>query len=711
MLPSKLFQWRFNGAARRRLVAFALLCLGLASAPATAKPKWDRIAPADLAATECKSYPGSSAEVLFHRNVLDSSRNEDWSTQYIRIKIYSPKGAEESGVFYIDYYSWQRVRDLAARVTKPDGKSTEYGKENFNDSVVLKTEDAKLKRKVLAVPNLEAGDIVEMQWVQTVSTSTDSLVTSRFWYCQETVPVREYTFAVKASRSDFNIFSFNVAKTEGKNSGDYQAQLVMKDLPPFQKEPAMVPMKDVRGWFILLFSHPYMRWFSKPDEIWKLISTDKEESFRLMIRPGLIIKNKAREIIAGATTDDEKLTKLYDFCQAQVSNLTYFDSPELQKAKEQLEGEANRKQSPDDTLERKFGYPHHVNELFASLAVAAGYKVRLALCASRNNTLNVRNSKGWLFVNDELVAVQVGSQWRLYCPGDYYTPAGMIDRSNEFATYLRCEEEQAIFEQVPVSVAEKSAVKRQAHFQIDADGNLEGNVEISMAGHAGSSRKADWADKQQAEIDEDFRTALTDRLPGAEISDIAWENLRGNALPLIVRFTVKVPGYADVTGSKLVLTPDFFDHKKSPLLSAETRQFPIFFDYARAEHDDIEYRLPEGYVLESPSAPEDAGALDGPMGVRYRIGYKRRLGVLNYHRDYALGGNGAIAFQAAVYPKLKMLADAINHSDEHSLVLKPAPKPVTSPTPTPAPPANAPAPAAPATPTPASAPTTAAPAS
>jgi len=696
--------------ACRLLIGIALLFLGLASASASSKSKWDPISAADLAATECKSYPGSGAEVLFHRNTLDSSRNDDWSTHYLRIKIYSPKGAEEAGVFHVDYYSWQKVWDLAARVTKPSGASAEYGKDSFNDSVVFKTEDAKLKRKVLAVPNLEAGDVVEMQWVQTVSTQTASMIDSYFWYCQEEVPVREYTFAVKASRSDFNIFSFNVAKTEAKKSANTQAQLVMRDLPPFEKEVAMVPMKDVRGWFILLYSHPYLRWFSKPDEIWKEISTEQEEDFRLMTRPGLIIKNKAREIIGAAASDEEKLAKLYAYCQDNVQNLSYFDSPDLQKAKKKLEGDADKKQSPDETLDRKFGYPHHINELFAALAQAAGYPVRLALCANRHNTLNIRNPKGWLFVNDDLVAVRVGADWKLYCPGDYYTPAGMIDRSNEFASYLRCEEDQAIFGQVPVSVADKSPVTRTAHLAIDADGNLEGDVEIRMGGHAGSSRKAKWADTQPAEIDQDFRTEITDRLPGAEVSDIVWENLRGNILPLIVRYKVKVAGYAEPAGSKLVLAPNYFEHKAAPLFSAETRQHPIFFDYARAEHDDIEIRLPEGFVVEAPSAPEEAGDLTNIMGVRYQLGYKRKKGLLNYHRDYALGGNGAIAFQAAAYPKLKALMDGIHQSDEHSLVLKPAPRPIGPP----APPAPTPAPATPSTsstPEPASGPAPTSPAS
>jgi len=105
--------------------------------------------------------------------------------------------------------------------------------------------------------------------------------------------------------------------------------------------------------------------------------------------------------------------------------------------------------------------------------------------------------------------VQVGANWELFSPGDYYTPAGMIVETNELATYLRCEEDQVVYGQVPVAPAENSPVARKAHLQIDADGNLEGDVEISMGGHAGSTRKVAWTDKQPADIDEEFRTAIT----------------------------------------------------------------------------------------------------------------------------------------------------------------------------------------------------------
>ena len=704
--PLTLFRSSWPRPAGLQLSAAAIFCAGLAALPAAARPKWDPIPPADLAATECKDYPDASAEVLFCRITNGTTGDSPSCEEYIRTKIYSLKGIEKVGVLDIDYNSEGSVWNMSARVTKPDGTSTEYGKENFNDAVLVKTKEVKKKRKSLAVPNLGVGDIVEMRWSKTVSNEASTWYQ---WNCQALVPVRDYVFEVTESQNDYTLFSFNIPDSDIKSRDRYRTKLEMRNLPPYEEEPHMLPERDVRGWFMMVFSHPYLRWYSKPGDLWKQISTVEEEDFRFLIKPSSAIKDKTSELVRGATTDADRLARIYDFCQEEIKNMTYLDSPELQKAKKKFEDNDQRIQRPNQTLQLKTGFSNHVNELFASMARAAGYEVRLALCASRNDMLNIMTPKGWLFLDDKLVAVKVGADWTLYCPGDYYVPAGMIHHTNEFASYLRCEEDKAEFGQVPVAVAAKSPITRKARLQIDADGNLEGDVEISWDGHAGSSRKQSWAGDQQSEIDDRLRSGVTDRLQGAEVSDIVWENLSGRKLPLIVRYKVKVPGYAEAAGSKFVFSPNIFEHKAPAMFTPETRRYPIMFQYAWAEHDDIEISLPQGFNLVAPSAPSDVGDLSSPLGVRYELGYKRKARLLSYHRDFALGGNGAIAFQVASYPKIKVIFDAIHESDEHSLVLKPVPAALANPSPapeTPAPtsaaPAPAPAPATPVTPVPAS---------
>ena len=666
----------------RRFGSFLVLtCTCLLPLAVFAKPEWESIPVEDLAATECKSYPGASAEALIVRQSFESSGSNSWTNHFQRYKIYSPKAAEERGVMNIDYSEYTRVWNLDARVTKPDGHSTEYHKADFHDSVFVKVGGYKLKRQTLAVPNLEAGDVVELKWTQEAATNIGNYY---WWYAQLPVPVRRYTFAIESSIHDCKVLWFNVPGAELTHPSGGQLQLEMRNLPPFTAETAMAPERDVRGWYLLMFTSKYLNWFNKDQQgLWKEISAYFGEEYRFLIKPNDAIKTTAKDLVAGAATDEEKLQRLYNFCQTRVSNLDYFDSAELQKAKKKLDDRSSP-QSPAETLRLQSGYTHHVNELFASLAKAAGFDVRQAKSASREVTLAVKNPLGWLFLDEDAVAVHEGQTWKLYAPGDYYVPPGMLNKSIESATSLVCDEDTVIFIDNPVSPAAKSPVTKRGHFTLDAEGNLEGDVEISLEGHSAIEKKKHWQTSQQADIDADYRKLVTDRLPAAEISDLSWENTQGNKMPLKVRHKIKIPGYADMAGSKIILNPSVFKRGEAPFFTSEKHEYPIFFDHTWNEHDEVEIILPEGYMLDGATAPTNVGDPAGALGVRYGIGYKPKARTLIYKRDFALGANSAVAFQSASYPALKKLFDSITQSDEHTIVLKPKPEPVA--------PAAAPAP-------------------
>jgi len=101
----------------------------------------------------------------------------------------------------------------------------------------------------------------------------------------------------------------------------------------------------------------------------------------------------------------------------------------------------------------------------------------------------------------------------------------------------------------------------------------------------------------------------------------------------VVRYKVKVPGYAEAAGSKMVFAPNYFEHKSAALFSAERASSRSFSIMPGPEHDDIEYQLPEGFVIEAPSSPPASADPAGVMGVRYQLAYKPKKGLLNYHRD------------------------------------------------------------------------------
>jgi hypothetical protein len=645
-----------------------ILILAGAIAPALpAKEKWDPIPAEDLAATECKSYPGAHAEVLFIHLVLNGGSGDDRSEYYKRIKIYSAKGAEELGVLGIDRAPGQRVSGQAARVIKPDGSTKEYGKADFNETVKARLKGTKVNQLVLAVPDLAAGDIVELRWTSSIESDSGNYY---WWYAQLEIPVREYTLETESLARDYVTIWFNVHGERGDKGSKQRLALTMRNLAPYEEEHWMPPERDTRGWFMIMFRDIALRQYPGNDFM-EAISTYQYGEFRRETKPDAPIKAKATALLQGATTDDEKLRRLYNFCQQNVKNFDYIDSAELQAAKKKLG--SDMLQSPRNTLARGSGGTNHVNELFASFARAAGYEVALGLAASRYSTLNVRNDNGWLFLRDRVILVKVAGAWRMFAPGDYLVPAGLLDRSNLNVSVLLCADGKVIWESSPVPAATESEVFRRGRFTVDAEGTLQGEVEISMTGYPAIKRKRDARGEQQDVVESEYRETITKLMPTAEITELGWENLRDLALPLKIRFKLVVPGYAEAVGSKLIVPLNPFTHNRPAVFAAEKRQFPIFLDYPFVERDDVEIVLPEGFKPDAPAAPRNVGEVDN-IGATYRVAYQQRARTIVYKRDLIVGNKGNVAYAAAAYPALKARFAAIQASDEHALVFTTEPE-------------------------------------
>lgn len=648
-------------ALRLRLFAAAFFLFAVSAGIVRAKSNWEPIPAEDRQSTACSWYPGADAEALLMRvKFTGSSGSSDIGEYYKRIKIYSLKGVEDVGVLSIESGSDQRVWGHGARVTKPDGTSKEYGKESFHETVEAKLGRTKISRLKLAVPDLAAGDIVEIKWKIDLPFSS----TYYWWYAQLDVPVRLYTFGTEDLGRPYSTNWFNVKAEGKKRAGGDGMDLVMTNLPPFKDEPSMPPERDVRGWFMIFFSYAF-RAENKNEDVLKDISEYIAKEFRDRTKPDGTVKAKAAELVAGATSDSDKLRRLYEFSQRHVENFDYLNSVALQAARKKLGDDQD--QWPKQTLARGTGNSAHVNELFAALARAAGYEVVEGRAASRYSTLGVRNTNGWLFLQDPLVVVKVAGKWQCFAPGDYLVPFGLLDYSNIGVSVLACLKDKYEWLETPAPAAAESVVERTGNVTVDVDGTLEGEVEITMTGYEAIATKRGARGKQQEEIDADYRKSITDVLPTAEISDLAWENLTGLALPVKVRYKLKAPGYADAVGSRLVVPLDYFTHNQPAEFSADTRQFPIVFWHAYVERDNIRITAPEGFKADAPSAPENVTG-SGGIECTYRVGYRPIARQIDYKRELVVCREGAMGFQTSSYPALKRRFDAIKRSDAHTIV-------------------------------------------
>jgi hypothetical protein len=668
------------GIVRRAVIAS--LVLFVCGQYGWAKDKWDPVPAADLAAKESISSPGADVEILLSRQVLEADWGESTVKHYVRAKIYTQKGVEDWGRFRAEMIPIARMKWLAGRVVKTDGTSIELQKEDFHESVLLKHEDEKWKQMAFAFPNLAPGDIAECRWTEFIP----AWLSGYRGFIQEEFPVREFRITIERFPTAYWVEWQNCSGTQQDANGGTEMTLVVRNLPAFEKEDYMPPEWDFRAGLLLI---PDDRGTSKKDQ-WHKYSLSKSYGPPRRI---IGLKQRVAKLLAGAQTDDDKLQRLYQFCQNDIGNLESSDTAEAKVAREKRSKDTrDGMQWAEETLEKHLGWPLEIEYLFLRLAQEAGFEVKGARNASRSEILNVKTEKGWIFLDRLQIAVRIAGVWRYFNPGNYWVPYGMLDSTDEGVTVLLCDPDNVIFETTPVSPADKSQMVRKGRFTLDAEGTLDGEIEEAFTGHEGIALKSRNADKSADEIDREFREQLGKRLPTAVVSDLHWENLRTHEFPVGVHYRVHVPGYAEQAGKRLIVAPGYFEAGQPAQFAADQRKLPIFFPFAHEEHDDIEITLPDGFELDHPSAPVDVAAQEKTIGARYSLGYKPAHRILSYKRDFILGGNQAISFQAASYPALKKRFALLHQSDTHGLILKPAAVGGV------APPAGAPAETAKATP-------------
>jgi hypothetical protein len=77
------------------------------------------------------------------------------------------------------------------------------------------------------------------------------------------------------------------------------------------------------------------------------------------------------------------------------------------------------------------------------------------------------------------------------------------------------------------------------------DGSIQGTVTYKYTGHTSRGQKDYYDDKTPAQIEEDWKKTLQERLSTAEIADFEMRDMADTAKPMVVTYKVTVPGYAN----------------------------------------------------------------------------------------------------------------------------------------------------------------------
>ncbi|MEQ1643921.1 MAG: DUF3857 domain-containing protein, partial [Pyrinomonadaceae bacterium] len=558
---------------------------------------WRPVSPDDLQTKTPKVEPDADAEALFWEVRIDDSSSDDVSRKhYVRVKIYTERGREKFSKFDIPFTKGTKIKDLAARVIKADGSIVEIAKADIFEREIVRASGIKIKAKSFAIPNIEPGVIVEYRYKETTE---DAGATGMKLQFQRDIPVQKLSYYYKPYKGEPRFQPYNLEDTKfvKDNDGFYLAQRL--NVPALKSEPRMPPDDTVRPWMLLTgtrfalasvsgFSMTYtVKDPSSQGLYWGAVSTEWSGVTKLMAKPSDDVKKATAAVIAGATTPEEKLQKIYEFCQTQIANTTYDPSITAdQRAK------LPAVKSVNDVLKRKQSNDMFIDVLFGSMATAAGMEARIALIGNRSEMIFHPRMTNETFIHPGGIAVQVGNVWRVFNPGTKFAPFGMLAWYEEGTWAMLIGEKDYLWEQTPFTTHEKSRKTRSAKFNLLEDGTLEGDVTMEYTGQPALTYRIDNYDDAPATRESNFKADITGQITTAEVSGISIENLEDSSKPLVFKYKVRVPNYAQKTGKRLFIQPGFFEYGKNAVFSGAGRKYDIVFSYPWSDADSVDITWP-----------------------------------------------------------------------------------------------------------------------
>lgn len=621
---------------------------------------WRPVTAEELAMKKGKVEADADAEAIFWEvRVDDSSDTNLVMKHYIRLKIFTERGREKFSKVDIPYIKGVKIKDIEARVIKPDNTIIELKKEDIFEREIVKTNDVKLKAKSFAVPNIEEGVIVEYRYKEVYRGSSAEDMRMTF---QREIPMQYVAYYFKPY-SNVQYLTFNMQDKFVKEKGGYY-KAEMSNVPALKEESYMPPEDEVRSWLLIYYTS---RGGTNSSDFWARVGYRVARNYDIKdtLKPGKKMKAAAAEIISGATTDEEKIRKLYDFCKTKVKNIN-FDSSLTEDELDDIK----LNKDDDDTYKKMQGRAFEINKLFASLADAAGFEARIAFTGDRSKLFFNPRKAHESFIHMAGVAVKLDNRWKYFDPGSPFLPYGRLAWFEEYTSVFLLAYKDYITTQTPLSDHNESKEKRKGRFKLLEDGTLEGTVEIEYTGHLSYRNKMNNYDISENEREELLKKDLRERMSTAEISDIKIENVTDPEKPFTYKFKVRVPSYAQKTGKRLFLQPGFFEYGTNPRFASSTRKYDIYFHFPWSESDDIEIELPEGFSLDNAESPDQLADNSKISLLDIDLRIDKSKNTLLFKRQFYFGGNDKIFFQSTAYPALKNLFDAFHKSDTHTITLK-----------------------------------------
>jgi hypothetical protein len=634
--------------------------------------EWLPITPAERELKTPVIEKSAGVEALFWRvHVTDTVWGGDLVRDlyhYVRLKVFTEAGKAMVAAVELPYDDDRTsILEIAGRTIRADGTELKLTSQSIFDKEILRAGRARYKVKSLAMPGIEPGAIIEYRWKERRLKGAAFHLRLQL---QREYPVHRVTYFVKPLSGDYTAYRmyrmpFNCQPSDWKDENNGFQSSYLENVPAFKEEPLMPGEPNVRPWMLIFYKDKIEKdhnkyWESTGRELYRNI-------LKSATRQTDEIRRAAMEATAGAATEQDKVTRLLRFLRTNTRNV--FDRSvsdgERTRILKSLPAEGVR--TADAVLASKIGTADELNLLFAAMAAASGLDARPALVGDSQDVFFDPKLADRYFLPHVDMAVKYAEGWQIHDVTAKRLPAGMVSWREENMQALVSDPKKPFWVSVPPSAPEQSSKTRVGRFRLTEEGTLTGDVTETLYGHQAAEERLTYEQETPERQSEKLKEHVLAVFPGAEVTAASVEGVSDPELPVRLKYTVTIPGYAARTGRRILFRPLYFQSGEGALFTASDRVYPIQFRHAWRELDTVSIEWPEGFELDNAESP---GRLEFGAPGGYKVQITRRGRTLTSTRELVFGRQGALYFGKESYKQIKGIFDDIQGRDQSTMSLK-----------------------------------------
>ena len=574
--------------------------------------------PEELAMKNVSFEPGAPAAILEWEHYQDDT--DGYAKEYVRIKVFTAEGVKYGNVEAQFQDGFSHIRGLEARTIHADGTVIPFNGQTY-EKVLMKDAKGGISAMTFSLPDVQPGSIIEYRFIR--AWSRTRFLDRESWDVQRELPIVKERLWFKPYREVYQSFFRYQGVPKQMNPVREHFELEMENVPSFQREPFSPPDSHLVGRVDFRYTDPFIDMDNYWRDTGKTLSREVE---RAIASAG---GAAASTFVAGATSDEDKLRKIY----AHVQEL----------------------ELPHDEM----------NRTFVALARGLGFPAYVVRAADREDTV-FSHAPDASQLTDDLAVVTVSGKDRYFDPGTRFTPFGQLRWSLAGAYALTLmPKTQAKLITTPLPAFSDALVHRVADLHIDGE-VVKGTLTVTWDGQSALVRRQESAGDPEATAKLALESEVREWLPEGSRMKLTSAGPLQSIAPLVATFDVEMPNAASFTGSRVLLPLSIFAAAVKNPFAAEQRQNMLDFQYPRTIADEVTLHLPEGYTIES--VPENV--TNDRKAFVYKSEWQKDASAVTLKRTFIIN---AIQIDRKLYGQVRdFWAKALSVDAEPLVLKKPA---------------------------------------